>query len=261
MDLRDYPLMGDMFTKGEVFANTQLEPGYPAFCASLHQEGQIIAMIALWDVPFEQQTLYRQNLFSVVSGLVQSALVRALHYFGSAQDMYIHETHILTDKAFRATLGVYNQMRKQRAAAYLLLEVKSMDSNTSIDEFDRRVGRATRSTDIAGQLENGKIYVLLPQASLENMPQIERRFSRIWAQLHRGILGRCAMTNGNVTLVLIAVHELLCTALLFAAHRRNRLFIIAHYVWILLIPIFGPLAGYSLIVCIRPNAAGCRLAD
>lgn len=176
MDMRDYPLMGDMLTKGEVFANTQLEPGYPAFCASLHQEGQTIAMIALWDVPFEQQTLYRQNLFSVVSGLVQSALVRALHYFGSAQDMYIHETHILTDKAFRATLGVYNQMRKQRAAAYLLLEVKSMDSNTSIEEFDRRVGRATRSTDIAGQLENGKIYVLLPQASLENMPQIERRF-------------------------------------------------------------------------------------
>lgn len=187
MDMREYPLMNRMFTTGEIFANTQLEPGYPAFCAALLQEGRTIAMIALWDVPFEQQTLYRQNLFSVVSGLVRSALTRALNYFGSAQDMYIDETHILADKPFRATLGVYSQMRKQRASSYLLLYVTSLDANASLAEFDRRIGRATRSTDIAGQLENGRVYVLLPQASLDNMPQIERRF------LSAGL--RCAVVS------------------------------------------------------------------
>ena len=55
------------------------------------------------------------------------------------------------------------------------------------------------------------------------------------------------MTDGNIAIVLIGIHELLCTALLYAARRKKRLFIIAHYVWILLIPIFGPLAGYSLV--------------
>ena len=176
MDMRSFPLMLDLHARGETFANTQLEPGYPAFCAPLMQEGCAIAMIALWDVPFEQQTLYRQNLFSVVSGLVQSAMVRALNYFGSAQDMYINDTHILANKAFRATLGVYSQMRKQHASAYLLLNVISMDNNTTIEEYDRRIGRAIRGTDIAGQMDNGKIYALLPQAGLENMPQIEKRF-------------------------------------------------------------------------------------
>ena len=176
MDMKNYPLMLEKHVKGETFANTQLEPGYPAFCAPLMQEGRAIAMIALWDVPFEQQTLYRQNLFAVVSGLVQSAMVRALNYFGSAQDMYINDTHILTDKAFRATLGVYSQMRKQRATAYLLLNVISLDNNTSIEEYDRRIGRAIRGTDIAGQMDNGKIFALLPQAGLENMSQIEKRF-------------------------------------------------------------------------------------
>ena len=176
MDLKNYPLMVEKHAKGETFANTQLEPGYPAFCSPLMQEGRAIAMIALWDVPFEQQTLYRQNLFAVVSGLVQSAMVRALNYFGSAQDMYINDTHILSNKAFRATLGVYSQMRKQHASAYLLLNVISIDNNTSIEEYDRRIGRAIRGTDIAGQMDNGKIYALLPQAGLENMPQIEKRF-------------------------------------------------------------------------------------
>ena len=176
MDMKGFPLMLEKHANGETFANTQLEPGYPAFCAPLMQEGRAIAMVALWEVPFEQQTLYRQNLFAVVSGLVQSAMVRALNYFGSAQDMYISDTHILTNKAFRATLGVYSQMRKQHASAYLLLNVINMDDNTSIEEYDRRIGRAIRGTDIAGQMDNGRIFALLPQAGLENMSQIEKRF-------------------------------------------------------------------------------------
>ncbi len=113
MDMQKYPLLANMYEKGEMFANTNLEPGYPAFCAPISQDGKTIAIIALWDVPFEQQTLYRQNLFNVVSGLVQSSMVRALHYFDSAPDMYIRNTHILSDKAFRSTLGVYSQMRKK----------------------------------------------------------------------------------------------------------------------------------------------------
>ncbi len=176
MDMKELPLLADMFNKGEMFANTKLEPGYPSFCTPIMQEGKTIAIIALWDVPFEQQTLYRQNLFSVVSGLVQSAMVRALRYFDTAQDMYIRNTHILTDNAFRSTLNVYSQMRKKRAAAYLLLSVQSVDNIISIEEYDRRIGHAIRSTDIAGKLDNGRLYVLLPQASLENLPQIEKRF-------------------------------------------------------------------------------------
>ena len=176
MDMKEFPLLNKMYQKGEVFANSRLEPGYPAFCAPIMHESQTIAMIALWDVPFEQQTLYRQNLFSVVSGLVQSAMVRALRYFGAAQDMYIRNTHILSDKAFRPTLAVYSQMSKQRASAYLLLTVESVDGVVSVEEYDRRIGRAIRSTDIAGKLSNGRFYVLLPQATLENLPQIEKRF-------------------------------------------------------------------------------------
>jgi hypothetical protein len=51
-----------------------------------------------------------------------------------------------------------------------------VDSIVSIEEYDRRIGQAIRRTDIAGRLNNGQLYVLLPQASLENMPQIEKRF-------------------------------------------------------------------------------------
>ena len=82
----------------------------------------------------------------------------------------------MTAKAFRSTISVYSKMRRQRASSYLLLSINNTTDNYSIRELDQRIGRAIRSTDIAGQLENGSIYVMLPQATLDNFPQIEKRF-------------------------------------------------------------------------------------
>ena len=55
------------------------------------------------------------------------------------------------------------------------------------------------------------------------------------------------MSDVNIAIVFLAIHELLCTALLSTARKKRLFFILAHYCWILLIPIFGPLAGYSLV--------------
>jgi nucleoside-diphosphate-sugar epimerase len=176
LDLDKFPLMKARLERGEMFTNTALEPGYPVFCAPLMQDERLIAMIALWDVPFDQQTLYHQNLFNVVAGLTQSAMVRTLRYFNMSQDMYLEGTHILADKAFRSAMGVYQRMRKQRTSSYLLLRVKSLSGEADLREMDRCIGSVTRTTDVTGRTDDGAYFVLLPQASVENMPQIENRF-------------------------------------------------------------------------------------
>lgn len=176
IDMDKMPQMRESINRGEMFANKQLIPGYPTFCTPIMQNDHPIAVITLWEVPFEQQTLYHQNLLNVVSGLVQSAMIRALYYFGTNPEIYINDTHIMTAKAFRSTISVYSKMRRQRASSYLLLSINNTTDNYSIRELDQRIGRAIRSTDIAGQLENGSIYVMLPQATLDNFPQIEKRF-------------------------------------------------------------------------------------
>lgn len=43
-------------------------------------------------------------------------------------------------------------------------------------EMDCSIGTVTRTTDLAGHTDDGAYFVLLPQASVENMPQIESRF-------------------------------------------------------------------------------------
>ncbi len=178
LDIDKFPLMKARLERGEMYTNTALEPGYPVFCAPVMQDGRLIAMIALWDMPFDQQTLYHQNLFSVVAGLVQSAMVRTLRYFNMSQDMYLEGTHILADKAFRSALSVYQRMRKQRTSSYLLLRVKSLSGESTLMEMDCSIGTVTRTTDLAGHTDDGAYFVLLPQASVENMPQIESRFMK-----------------------------------------------------------------------------------
>jgi len=55
------------------------------------------------------------------------------------------------------------------------------------------------------------------------------------------------MSNLDIVLLSLSLHQLLCAALLLCARRYRRSFNYAHFCWILLIPVFGPLAGFSLV--------------
>ncbi|NLO14719.1 MAG: NAD-dependent epimerase/dehydratase family protein [Clostridiales bacterium] len=177
-DLADFPLMKERIDRGETFVNTTLEPGYPALSAPIMQDDRPIAMIALWDVPSDQQTLYHQNLFGIVAGLVQSAIVSTLRYFELSRELFVDKTHILNDKAFRSALGVYRRMKQQGISSFLLLRVKKNPCDAPLIEMDRLLGRVIRATDLVGQAENGDYLVLLPQASNHDLPLIVSRFQQ-----------------------------------------------------------------------------------
>lgn len=176
LDMDRLPYLKNCLDEGKLFANTSLRPGYPTFAAPISDDHNPVAMIMLWDVPFEKQTLYYQNLLSVVTGLVQSAMVRALRYYQASDDLYIKDTHILCDEAFHSVLSVYQNMRKQRTGSYLLVRLHGEEALTPT-EFDQRIAKATRSTDTAGRMNDDEYYVLFPQATVENLPQISSRFA------------------------------------------------------------------------------------
>ena len=129
----------------------------------------------LWEVPFGKQTQYLENLLSVVAGLVQSAMVRALHYAALSGDLYVANTHILSETAFRNALGVYQSIRKKRSGNYLLVRVRSTVPLT-LEQYDQRIGKVTRATDLVGKFSDGQILVLFPQADVNNLPKIASRF-------------------------------------------------------------------------------------
>ena len=55
------------------------------------------------------------------------------------------------------------------------------------------------------------------------------------------------MTYTDIVFLSLSVHQLLCVGLLLFSRRHKRSFNYAHFWWILIIPVFGPLAGFSLV--------------
>ncbi|MEG2315845.1 MAG: hypothetical protein RSC91_06490 [Clostridia bacterium] len=176
LDLMKLPALRQAISEGKVFANSELLPDYPSFAAPIMRDDEPIAMILLWDVPFEQCTLYFQNLFGIACGLAQSALIRALQYFNLSEDVYLAHTHLLNESAFCSALEVYRNMRRRHSSTFLLLRITS-ESRLSIEDYDRRIRGSTRDTDLAARLENGSYYVLLPQADEEHFATISARFA------------------------------------------------------------------------------------
>ncbi|MEG2185973.1 MAG: hypothetical protein RR085_01530 [Clostridia bacterium] len=178
LDLTKYPLLEAAVNEGRIFANRELADGYPAYLIPLVQERQPFALVALWDVSFEQQSLYYQNLFSVVAGLAQSALVRASHFYNALSgDLYIEDTRIMASDVFEETLQTYRDMQEKRAMEYLLLRIER--GSLSIRELDEKMQRnhCIRTTDLIGLTKDGTCYALLLQSTEQSYPLIQRRFA------------------------------------------------------------------------------------
>lgn len=176
IQLEKFRPMERCLREGRVFSNTELLPGYPAYAAPVMNEGKLNSILMLWDVPFEKRTQRMENLLSILAGLVQSAVVRTQRYFAMMDNVYIEDTHILTDQAYRNALTVYRDIRRQRTGQYLLVRVWSTQA-LDIRQYDARIGRVARSTDLIGQLEDGRILILFPQADTGNLTQIVARLA------------------------------------------------------------------------------------
>ena len=191
MRISEYAPMYDVLKKGKLYANHNLTDGYPVYALPVMDQGEIIAVLMLWNVPFEQQSLYMENLLSVVAGLVQSALIRAIGYHRQVADLYYENTHILMPQAFMTALGIYQTIRSRHMGTHVLVRLHA-DREMDLEVIDRYIGKLVRSTDLVGRLEDGCYYVLFPQASAEQLPGIEGRFNSY------GI--RCEVVSGDLNI-------------------------------------------------------------
>lgn len=175
LDLSSYSQVMDSMKRGKVFVNKSLLPDFPAYVAPVTYEGSLVAMLILWSVPFDKQSQYYENLFSIVAGLVQGSVGRALRHFKQSSEVYIEDTHILTDSAFRSALEVYKNIQKRRTGQFLLVRVNNTES-MSHTKVDACISYVTRANDLAGKLSDGHYYILFSQASSDNLEQISARF-------------------------------------------------------------------------------------
>jgi len=176
LKLSDLSLALEVLKEGSVFQNSELLPNYPSYIAPISNQGKLIGLVIIWEAKFEQFTMYYLNLFKVLTGLIQSSLVRAATFKNAQiEKLYIPSTRILKPDPFKQSLQIRKKMRRNKVADFQIIRIEK--GVNGWEELYKQLSKGIRDDDIAGLMEENDsyCYVLLANAEIENIGIIKDR--------------------------------------------------------------------------------------
>ena len=174
--LDDIAAMMDDVDRSGLWVNRKLVSGLPMFAYVMERDGAPAVFIFLRGASEGQMTLYYQNLFRIICGLVESALGRAFDYEVVARDKRcIAGTCVLNQDAFAQELLAAQALADKKMGSYLLLRV--VPGMEPVGELVGAIGSAIRESDAAGLIDGDVLYLLMRQAKACDLPIIRERLS------------------------------------------------------------------------------------
>lgn len=159
-----------------LWVNRALTSGLPMFGYAIERDGAPAVLIFVRHVAESQMTLYYQNLFRILCGLVESALGRAFDYEAVAQDKRcVAGTCVLNHDAFGQELAAEQALADNKMGSFLLLRV--VPGMESVGELVGAIGSAIRESDAAGLVDGDTLYLLMRQATEADLPVICARMA------------------------------------------------------------------------------------
>ena len=175
--LSEYSAAMEELENGNVWANREFLENYPMYMAGIRKNGELVMLICIQQVSREQMSLYFLNLFKILSGLVETSLLRALEYQKAVEyRQYVKGTHILKTEYFEERLKVQHDMREQKLASYVLLKVEY--SEMSLQKADEILRSKVRENDVWGISESKELYLMLVQTDKEALSNILARLKQ-----------------------------------------------------------------------------------
>ena len=169
------PLLGGE-GRSSLWVNRELAPGLPMFGYTIERDGAPAVLIFVRCAAQNQMTLYYQNLFRILCGLVESALGRAFDYEAVAQDKRcVDGTCVLKQAAFGQELAAEQALADGKMGSFLLLRV--VPGMEPVGELVGAIGSAIRESDAAGLVDGDVLYLLMRQAKACDLPIIRERLS------------------------------------------------------------------------------------
>lgn len=177
LELARYAPVLETVNNGELWVNRNLLPDMPMYAAGVRKDNRLVVLIVLQDAEGEQLSLYFQNLFRILCGLVESSLLRAFEYETAARDaQYFPNSNVMRVEPFVARLRIASSMTDEKLASHLLLHVTNEFS--SRDALFDAVENAIRESDMAGVCADGEVYLLMNQAGDNELPIIRLRLEK-----------------------------------------------------------------------------------
>ncbi len=174
LDLTEYPQIQESLGNNQNWYNADGLKGYPAYAAPVWNNDELQGAILIWNVNASQMKMDYFNKFSILSGLVQDALVRAIEYGEQQmQKQLIEGTKILKPEYFEEIVSMKEKMGKEGMSDYMLLEVQAGDM--PLEQIGELVSGSIRNTDALGMKMDKKVYLLLAQSNKKSLEIVQER--------------------------------------------------------------------------------------
>jgi hypothetical protein len=162
----------------KVFINKSLNSSYPMLAGGIFEENRLQLIVMVWGIPWERMNLSTANLLTVTGYLIQNAVLRANRYQKAMEkERYREGTKILEEEAFGSLVRAYMNAQRKGLTECALLAVDL--TREQVAEKSAEIGKLLRNTDYLGELENGKLYVLLSNTNREGAETVLGRFCEI----------------------------------------------------------------------------------
>jgi len=176
MRLDDYSEAVTVLRGGDVFQNKDLIANYPSYIAPIMNTSDLIGLVIIWEANFEQFNMYYYNLFKVITGLIQSALVRAATFENARfEQLFLPGTRIMRPESFRQTFAIRNKMRRNKVSEFQILRI--LREGQAWETVYEKISSSIRSEDVVGILEDeaDACFIILSNAAAENVGMIQDR--------------------------------------------------------------------------------------
>ena len=178
LDMNNYGKMTAAFEKSGFFVNTELLYDYPYYAAPVYYQGNIYGFIAIYDVSPDKFTVYNQNLFRMVTSLIEKNLVKALQFEEARRDeLYYERTDLLRPEAFKDRICTMEANQENICGTYVKGKVYPL-ADMEREEASRMIESVIRGTDFCGIDEDGDYAVFLINASSDCLDLIKERFNK-----------------------------------------------------------------------------------
>ncbi|MGO4270560.1 GDP-mannose 4,6-dehydratase, partial [Paenibacillus sp. TAF58] len=177
MKVSDFPHLQQLIDSQSLYINKALDQAIPVLSAPIMYNNRIIAVVNLHHLPFENFTLYYQNLFKVAVELISSSLFKAHRYMEATQsERYIEGTDVLNEESFLTVLDSKKQTKIKLNIEFTLLVISNSD--IQIEELSNKVSSFLRETDVIGKGPDGRYYIILSNSEKQDAAIVTERITK-----------------------------------------------------------------------------------
>lgn len=119
----------DALKEQKVYINKKMDEQYPLMARGIYEGEEVQMIVMMWGLSWEKMTLGQANFLTVVSYLIQNAVLRAQRYMQALEEKrYSQNSRILEPEAFESLVQAYMKAKLKNLVECVLIKVDVQNS-------------------------------------------------------------------------------------------------------------------------------------